>query len=233
MCDESNVLYVVYSKGNSDDIKGIYDIEEINMFFDEFIYELVKEINENYSIEEQLSYHLKYIGKLTDFYDKYPCQLNMEENQSLEKFIKIYNEIAPEKLEYKEIEVSENEDMIIRYIFDYGLDKGLRTYKDKYEKLISIIIFHNESVDLTSKLKMSELNVKLKKLLIDEMNYINSNYDSDEILDYKHSYISKLSKCYYKLDNAENILEVFKEFVNIFNFEYEFRDRKIEFELLA
>ena len=227
MCEDKNVLYVIYAEGNCDDVRGIYDIDEINMFFDEFIYNLVKDINDNYSIGEQLEYHLKYIGLLTNYYDKYTSEFEMEENKSLEKFLEIYNKIAPEKLEYKEIKVDVDKGIIIRYIIDLGLDRGLKECQDECKKLIDFTIYYNIHDSTNFKVKVSKLKDKLKELLIEEMNNINENYDSDEILDYKYTYISKLSSCYNKLD-TRNILEVFKEFVNAFNFEYAFRDRKIE-----
>ena len=95
----------------------------------------MKDIQRNYSIQEQLENHIITLGKLANYYQLF--QVNMKGNEDLNNYLKLYNEIAPDKLAYEMIEIDVSDEAIaIAYICDNGLEEFKRSNFIKNQALV-------------------------------------------------------------------------------------------------
>ena len=62
------VVENVYVILNSDDeLKSIFEEDELNDFFNEYTYDLIEEVEKNYSIEEQIEIYLPILNSLIKY----------------------------------------------------------------------------------------------------------------------------------------------------------------------
>lgn len=121
MTEPRETLYVIY-KEDDKQIYGNYTEDEIGFLIDETLEYLIDDIQRNYSIQEQLENHVITLGKLANYYQKF--QVNMTYNKDLNNYLKLYNKIAPDKLDYEMVEIDVcDESIAIAYICDNGLEE--------------------------------------------------------------------------------------------------------------
>lgn len=134
MTEPRETLYVIY-KEDDKQIYGNYTEDEIGFLIDETLEYLMKDIQRNYSIQEQLENHIITLGKLANYYQLF--QVNMKGNEDLNNYLKLYNEIAPDKLAYEMIEIDVSDEAIaIAYICDNGLEEFKRSNFIKNQALV-------------------------------------------------------------------------------------------------
>lgn len=125
MTEPRETLYVIY-KEDDKQIYGNYTEDEISFLIDETLEFLMEDIQRNYSIQEQLENHIITLGKLANYYQLF--QVNMNENEDLNNYLKLYNEIAPDKLSYEIVEIDVCDEAIaIAYICGNGLEEFKRS----------------------------------------------------------------------------------------------------------
>lgn len=126
MTVENNVVLYVFSN-EYDEAVGIYEDLEISDFFNYYIESVIESVEKHYTLYERIEYHYEHIGLLMEFYKKYRIENDLE----IDKFLRIYNEIAPDKLSYEKIEIDEEHQQVVTdFIFKHGIGK-YKKYKNE------------------------------------------------------------------------------------------------------
>lgn len=214
MTVESNVILYVFSD-EYDDAKGIYEEMEISDFFNYYIESVIKSVEEHYSIYERIEYHYKNIGMLMEFYSKHDVKSDLE----IDRFLEIYNEIAPDKLYYEKIEVEEdNQQVVTDFIFEHGIAKyKVHKHKDllpKVEVIWNTLILNEYQKDVKK---------IIEYILVHEIDRVYKDYSAEQLLFEKNNYLHDLLKCAKKINDFryEN-LEVLIDLQEIYNEEFGF-----------
>lgn len=205
--------------------KGVYEEDEIGDFFKYYIEEVINGIEEHYSIYERIEYHYKNIGLLVEYFNK-----NYIENDSeLDEFLKIYNEIANEKLEFESILVDEdNQQLVTEFIFKNGIEK-YKANKGK-DLLPKVEVLWNRKFDESLVLSEYQKDVHkiIKLILIKEIDRVYKDYCAEQLLFEKSDYLRDLLKIKNALDDfRKDNMEVLFELYKIYNDEFESAENEL------
>ncbi|MDW4404533.1 hypothetical protein QI045_13665 [Staphylococcus saprophyticus] len=215
------------------EVKGIFEVEnEICELLDYYILEITKEIQSNYTVDEQLYYHFDSLGKLSKYYNS-----SFVNEKDVSDFLKIYNEIAPVKLNYEIVSVEDEVEMqeFISYVNE--TENGYQKYKDNnYQIPIPTIIVKHPEDKQNSEVFIKEVNKidEIIECIINKELKRLRNINTEDILDTKYSYVLELLDIYDKLikENFTNkpSYHLLYELKEVFDYEYTFIGIEMEIE---
>ncbi len=217
------------------EVKGTFEVEyELCELVDYHILELIKEIQSNYTIDEQLEYHFESLGELSKFYNR-----PIDNEQEVYNFIKIYNKITPVKLSYEIVEVDDEveEQLFIEYINE--TENGFQKYKDNNYKLPTpiIVVTKPDKETPQASLTMTKTNIEsniedmLKTMISLETYTLTENYNSEKIMLEKADYFRNLFDICYKIKNGiTSKYNLLLEFQKVYNNEYALKEQAITIE---
>lgn len=217
------------------EVKGIFEIDnEICELLNYYILELTKDIQSNYTVDEQLHYHFEALGKLSKYYDS-----GYFNKKDVSDFLKIYNEIAQVKLSYETVTVEDEVEMqeFISYVNE--VENGYQKYKDNnYSVPIpTIVVTKPDKETPQDTLTMTKINTEsnIEDMLITmiklELYSLNDEYSTDEMMFEKTDYFRNIFEICYKIKNditSKNNLLL--EFQKVYNNEYALKEQAITIE---
>ncbi|OHO38969.1 hypothetical protein HMPREF2586_00265 [Staphylococcus sp. HMSC034G07] len=220
------------------EVKGIFEMDnEICELFDYYILELTKDIQSQYTIDEQLYYHFDSLGKLSQYYNSALCS-----EKDINDFLKNYNEIAPVKLNYEIVSVEDEVEMqeFISYVNE--VENGYQKYKDNnyHVPTPTVVVIKPdketpEQDTMESRQTKTESNMEeiLETLINFEITSLQRNYNANELMYMKTDYIRDLFEICYKLKNGiKSKYDLLLDFQSMYNFEYEFSNQEITIKLV-
>ncbi|WP_436894456.1 hypothetical protein [Staphylococcus gallinarum] len=189
-------LYVVIDEYN--DVKGVYEEDELQEFVNDYSVELANEIQRNYTIQEQFDFHLEILGKMSEYYNGFTIS-----KDNLKNFLACYNVIAPDKLRYEIIQVVDEVEMqeFISYVNE--TENGYQKYKDNNYQIPSqtIIVHHPEDIQNSQVYKkdVHQIDEIIERIVIVELKRL-KNVQTEDILENKSSYLMSLLEIYQDLE---------------------------------
>lgn len=223
-------LYVVIDEYN--DVKGVYEEDELQEFVNDYSVELANEIQRNYTIQEQFDFHLEILGKMSEYYNGFTIS-----KDNLKNFLACYNVIAPNKLRYEIIQVVDEVEMqeFISYVNE--TENGYQKYKDNNYQIPSqtIIVHHPEDIQNSQVYKkdVHQIDEIIEGIVIKELNRLKI-IQTEDILEDKSSYLMSLLEIYQDLEEnrfldkpSNDLLIRLKE---LFDDEYELLGVEIKIE---
>lgn len=227
-------IYVVIDEYN--DVKGIYEEDELQEFVKYYSVELANEIQRNYTIQEQFDFHLEILGKMSEYYNGFTIS-----KDDLKNFLACYNVIAPDKLRYEIVQVVDEIEVqnFIEYINE--TEDGYQKYKDNNHKVPTPIIVVNkpnketplDSLRMTKRFTESNIEDMLKTMImIDLETYtLTENYNSSKIMLEKADYFRNLFDICYKIKNGiTSKYNLLLEFQKVYNNECALKEQAITIE---
>lgn len=219
-------LYVVIDEYN--DVKGVYEEDELQEFVNDYSVELANEIQRNYTIQEQFDFHLEILGKMSEYYNGFTIS-----KDNLKNFLACYNVIAPDKLRYEIIQVVDEVEMQEFISYVNGTENGYQKYKDNNYQIPSqtIIVHHPEDIQNSQVYKkdVHQIDEIIESIVIKELNRLKI-IQTEDILE-KSSYLISLLEIYQSLQylnvSSKDLLMKLKE---LFDDEYEFLGVEIKIE---
>lgn len=201
------------------DIFGNYLEDELFDAMKELYVSLKDEIDKHYTIDEQLEYHYDELIKLYEILQKPHAELS-----DLKQFLKIYNELTPNHYEVNTVEIDLSDEALInRYISKYGF----KNYQTNFQNL-KIEFYKDEKVIKLVELKPYEIENFILNLLIEETEFIRTNYTGAELIEWKLDYLSELKKQKNDLENEVLELIVLERLIDQYNYENECLNKSIE-----
>lgn len=215
------------------EVKGIFEVEnEICELIDYHIVDIAKDIQEHFTVDEQLFYHFDSLGKLSKFYNS-----AFVNESDVSEFLKIYNEIASVKLNYELVTVKDEVEMqeFISYVNE--IEDGYQKYKDNNYQIPNqtIIVHHPEDIQNSQvyKKNVHQIDEIIERIVIVELNRL-KNVQIENILEDKSSYLMSLLEIYQDLEenrfldkSSNDLLIRLKE---LFDDEYELLGVEIKIE---
>ena len=201
------------------DIFGNYLEDELFDAMKELYVSLKDEIDKHYTIDEQLECHYDELIKLYEILQKPHAELS-----DLKQFLKIYNELTPNHYEVNTVEIDLSDEALInRYISKYGF----KNYQTNFQNL-KLKFYEDEKVIKLVELKPYEIENFILNLLIEETEFIRTNYTGAELIEWKLDYLSKLKKQKNDLENGVLELIVLERLIDQYNYENECLNKSIE-----
>nr|WP_281041388.1 hypothetical protein [Staphylococcus epidermidis] len=201
------------------DIFGNYLEDELFDAMKELYVSLKDEIDKHYTIDEQLEYHYDKLIKLYEILQKPHAELS-----DLKQFLKIYNELTPNHYEVNTVEIDLSDEALInRYISKYGF----KNYQTNFQNL-KLKFYEDEKVIKLVELKPYEIENFILNLLIEETEFIRTNYTGAELIEWKLDYLSELKKQKNDLENGVLELIVLERLIDQYNYENECLNKSIE-----
>lgn len=201
------------------DIFGNYLEDELFDAMKELYVSLKDEIDRHYTIDEQLEYHYDELIKLYEILQKPHAELS-----DLKQFLKIYNELTPNHYEVNTVEIDLSDEALInRYISKYGF----KNYQTNFQNL-KLKFYKDEKVIKLVELKPYEIENFILNLLIEETEFIRTNYTGAELIEWKLDYLSELKKQKNDLENGVLELIVLERLIDQYNYENECLNKSIE-----
>lgn len=196
------------------DTFGNYEEDELIYAMKDLFIAIKEQVDEHYSVEEQLDFHLPL---LNDLYSQMKlCKIKMITLEDMKNFLEVYNELAPNEYDIDMVEVDPSDFAIaIRYINSYGLDN----YKNNFKKFVLEQIY-DEYNKAEIELSENEVYNYLEFLITNEVSKVQNEYTSRELLENKYEYLQKLATRYNQLKNGTLPLIVLDDFINDFNQEH-------------
>lgn len=223
-------LYVVIDEYN--DVKGIYEEDELQEFVNDYSVELANEIQRHYTIQEQFDFHLEILGKMSEYYNGFTIS-----KDNLKNFLACYNVIAPNKLRYEIIQVVDEVEMqeFISYVNE--TENGYQKYKENNFQIPTqtIIVHHPEDIQNSQVYKkdIHQIDEIIERIVIVELKRL-KNVQTEDILENKSSYLMSLLEIYQDLEEnrfldkpSNDLLIRLKE---LFDYEYELLGVEIKIE---
>ena len=223
-------LYVVIDEYN--DVKGIYEEDELQEFVNDYSVELANEIQRHYTIQEQFDFHFEILGKMSEYYNGFTIS-----KDNLKNFLACYNVIAPNKLRYEIIQVVDEVEMqeFISYVNE--TENGYQKYKENNFQIPTqtIIVHHPEDIQNSQVYKkdIHQIDEIIERIVIVELKRL-KNIKTEDILEEKSSYLMSLLEIYQDLEEnrfldkpSNDLLIRLKE---LFDDEYELLGVEIKIE---
>ena len=227
-------LYVVIDEYN--DVKGVYEEDELQEFVNDYSIELANEIQRNYTIQEQFDFHLEILGKMSEYYNGFTIS-----KDDLKNFLDCYNVIAPDKLRYEIVQVVDEIEVqnFIEYINE--TEDGYQKYKDNNHKIPTPIIVVNkpnketplDSLRMTKRFTESNIEDMLKTMIMISLETytLTENYNSSKIMLEKADYFRNLFDICYKIKNGiTSKYNLLLEFQKVYNNECALKEQAITIE---
>ena len=227
-------LYVVIDEYN--DVKGVYEEDELQEFVNDYSIELANEIQRNYTIQEQFDFHLEILGKMSEYYNGFTIS-----KDDLKNFLDCYNVIAPDKLRYEIVQVVDEIEVqnFIEYINE--TEDGYQKYKDNNHKIPTPIIVVNKpnketplaSLRMTKRFTESNIEDMLKTMIMISLETytLTENYNSSKIMFEKADYFRNLFDICYKIKNGiTSKYNLLLEFQKVYNNECALKEQAITIE---
>ena len=225
-------LYVIIDEYN--DVKGVYEEDELQEFVNDYSIELANEIQRNYTIQEQFDFHLEILGKMSEYYNGFTIS-----KDDLKNFLACYNVIAPDKLRYEIVQVVDEIEVqnFIEYINE--TEDGYQKYKDNNHKVPTPIIVVNkpnketplDSLRMTKRFTESNIEDMLKTMISLETYTLTENYNSSKIMLEKADYFRNLFDICYKIKNGiTSKYNLLLEFQKVYNNECALKEQAITIE---
>lgn len=227
-------LYVVIDEYN--DVKGIYEEDELQEFVNYYSVELANEIQRNYTIQEQFDFHLEILGKMSEYYNGFTIS-----KDDLKNFLACYNVIAPDKLRYEIVQVVDEIEVQIFIEYINETEDGYQKYKDNNHKIPTPIIVVNKpdketpqaSMRMTKRFTESNIEDMLTTMISLETYTLTENYNSSKIMLEKADYFKNIFEICYQIKNGiTSKYNLLLEFQKVYNNEYTLKEQalKIEFK---
>ncbi|EMB9404439.1 hypothetical protein U9650_002316 [Staphylococcus pseudintermedius] len=224
MTVENNVVLYVFSD-EYEEAKGVYEDMEIRDFFNYYIESVIELVEKHYTIYERIEYHYEYIGLLMEFYMKHRIESDLE----IERFLEIYNEIAPDKLFYERIEVDENNQQVVTdFIFEYGIAK-YKKHKDKdLLPKVEVIWDRPNKESLILKEDQKDVGKIVEYILIQEIDRVYKDYSAKQLLFEKNYYLENLLTCANAIEDFRyKKIDVLTDLQKIYNEEFVFTESQM------
>ena len=201
------------------DIFGNYLEDELTDAMKQLYISIKEEIDEHYTFDEQMEYHYDDLIKLYEILKKPHVELS-----DLKEFLCIYNELTPNHYKVNTVKIDPSEEALInRYINKYGF----KNYQTNFQKL-KLEFYEDEQATKLVELKPHEIEDFIINLLIEETEFIRTNYTGTELIEWKLDYLSELKKQKNDLDNGVLELIVLERLIDQYNCENEFLNKRIE-----
>ena len=223
MTIENHVVLYVFSNEYEEAI-GIYEDIEMSDFFNYYIKDVITSIEKHYTLYEKIEYHYEYIGLLMEFYKKYRIESDLE----IDRFLKIYNEIAVDKLSYEKIEVEEEQQQVItNFIFEHGLDKYKRNRNEDLLPKVEVM-WQKQNEDIILNRYVKDVDKIIKFILIQEIDRLYKDYCAEELLFEKTEYVKSLMSFVDDLnDFSKENIDVLINLQKVYNDEFDFSESEI------
>ncbi|HDP4173556.1 TPA: hypothetical protein P6O31_002457 [Staphylococcus aureus] len=224
MTVENNVVLYVFSDEYKE-AKGIYEDMEISDFFNYYIESVIESVEKHYTIYERIEYHYENIGLLMEFYKKHRIESDLE----IDRFLEIYNEIAPDKLFYERIEVDEdNQQVVTDFIFEYGIAKYKKHKDEDLLPKVEVIWDRPNKDSLILNEYQKDVEKIVEYILIQEIDRVYKDYCAEQLLFEKDYYLKDLLTCANKINDFRyEQLEALTDLQKIYNEEFEFTENEI------
>jgi hypothetical protein len=220
------------------EVKGIYEEDEIGEFFNDYLIELTTEIEEHYTIGEQLEMHLNVLGVLSKYYDI----MNINFDKDIREYIALYNMIAPNRLVFEKVEDVEEDEIqdIIEYI-NKTKDGWNKFKKNNYEIPTQTIVLTKpdketpniDSMKITTTLTENNVEEMLTDIIKSEIYGLAHNYNSLELMFDKTDYLRDLLDICYEMKNGTTTnINLLKEFQEIYNNEHMLANQEITIDYI-
>lgn len=215
------------------EVKGIFEIEnEICELIDYHIVDIAKDIQEHYTVDEQLFYHFDSLGKLSKFYNS-----AFVNESDVSEFLKIYNEIASVKLNYELVTAKDEVEMqeFIRYVNE--IENGYQKYKENNYQIPhkTIIVHHPEDMQ-NSQVYTKEIHQEdeiIENIITTELNRL-KNIETEDILENKSSYLINILGIYQIMQENrffnDSCNELLIRLKDLFDAEYEMLGIELKIE---
>ncbi|WP_436875308.1 hypothetical protein [Mammaliicoccus sciuri] len=220
------------------EVIGIYEDDEITEFFNYYFDDIVNQISKNYSLSEFIEYHIECVSNLTKYYKQ--NTVNLKDDKDVIEFLKLYNEIAPDKLKYEKVTVLDDEIQdFIKYV--NTVDDGFKKYKVNNCIPVKKIKVTKPDSDTPNIDKMvitelcTESNIEeiLNTLMSMEIERLQTDYNSMELLYDKTDYLRDILDISYKVkNNLKNIYDLLLEFQKVYNEEFSLANYEIKIEFI-
>ena len=189
-------LYVVIDEYN--DVKGIYEEDELQEFVNDYSVELANEIQRHYTIQEQFDFHFEILGKMSEYYNGFTIS-----KDNLKNFLACYNVIAPNKLRYEIIQVVDEVEMqeFISYVNE--TENGYQKYKENNYQIPTqtIIVHHPEDIQNSQVYKkdIHQIDEIIERIVVVELKRL-KNVMTEDNLEEKSLYLMSLLEIYQDLE---------------------------------
>ncbi|MDS3837993.1 hypothetical protein [Staphylococcus hominis] len=196
------------------DTFGNYEEDELFYAMKDLFIAIKEQVDEHYSVEEQLDFHLPLLNKLHSQMEQ--CKNTKITLEDMKNFLEVYNELAPNEYDIDMLEIDPSDfAIVIGYINDYGLPN----YKNNFKKLV-IEQVEDEQNKVQFNVTENEVYDSLKFFITCEVSEIQEQYTSTELLENKYQYLQKLATRYEQLKNGTLPLIVLDDFIKDFNQEH-------------
>ncbi|EGQ3391995.1 hypothetical protein KND94_001952 [Staphylococcus pseudintermedius] len=203
-------LYVITI--DEQDVYGNYTEDELKDAMKDLFLSLKGDIENHYTIEEQLDYHydgLMYLYKMIKKEDI--------KHSDLKEFLSLYNELTPNVYSVETIEIdSSDEALAIRFICTYGLEN----YRNNFH-YFELHFYHDYKIDYVKSLSIIGLKEYIYSFIYQEISELMQNCNGIDIISNKFNYLTNLKNRYCDLEKGINELIVLEDLIENFNFEYQ------------
>lgn len=225
------VVENVYVILNSDDeLKSIFEEDELNDFFNEYTYDLIEEVEKNYSIEEQIEIYLPILNSLIKYCNS--TEIKGFKESDIKAYIEDYNSIAYQELKYKKLKIEQDEmGIVTEFIFRHGLENYLESTLLE-DSVIAYAITDSQENTLYFE-SIEQLKFIVSSLIVSSCDKLVQRSDSCFLLFDESNYLKELINLYHEYKISINTNEDFlKRVISCLNLHSEYKDNNLSFQKL-